>query len=248
LGRSDFIVLLPAFNEEKTIQKVIQQLSRVFSFRQMILADDGSTDNTSQIAQEFGIKIIRNKANRGKGHILRKAFAIILKKFPKAKWVLTIDADGQHDVQDIPLFFQTINRNSEADIIIGRRDYNQMPLLNSISNKITSNWSNFWLDWNLHDLQCGFRCYRTEILRSILDYGLTRNRFDLETEILIVSWILDVNIIEIPITTLYPNTQRKSRIQPVIDTFRWMLLIAKFAFSLQFVTYIWQKRYFRRSS
>ena len=247
MGRSDFIVLLPAFNEEKTIQNIIQQLGEVFSFQQIILADDGSTDNTSHIANELGISIIRNRVNRGKGHILRNAFTIILNKFPKAKWVLTIDADGQHDVQDIPLFFQTINQNSEADIIIGRRNYNQMPPLNSISNKITSKWSNFWLNWNLHDLQCGFRCYRTKILRPVLDYGLARNRFDLETEILIVSWILDAIIIEIPITTLYPNTQRKSRIQPVIDTLRWMLLIAKFAFSLQFVTHIWQRRYFRRS-
>ncbi|MFX1517679.1 MAG: glycosyltransferase family 2 protein [Promethearchaeota archaeon] len=246
MGKSDFIVLLPAFNEEKTVQKVIKQLLEVFSYDQIILADDGSTDNTSQIVSEIGIKIIRNKINRGKGHVLRKSFAIILKQFPKAKWILTMDADGQHHVQDVPYFFQTINCASEADIIIGKRDYNQMPPLNSISNKITSNWSNFWLKWNLHDLQCGFRCYRTESLRLILDYGLTKSRFDLETEVLIISWILDLNLLEIPITTLYPNTQRKSRIRPVIDTLRWMLLIAKFAFSLQFVTHIWQRRYLRR--
>lgn len=244
---SDFFVLLPAFNEENTLPKIIQQLAEFFSLSQIILADDGSTDNTSNVAQEFGIKIIRNRNNRGKGHILRNAFAIIIKQFPTVKWVLTIDADGQHDVQDIPRFIKTLDRNPGADIIVGKRDYNQMPPINWISNKLTSGWSNFWLNWNLHDLQCGFRCYRTDALRLILDYGLTKNKFDLETEILIVSWILKVNVIEIPIRTLYPDARRKSRIQPAIDTFRWMLLISKYAFSQQFITHVWQRRYLRRS-
>jgi glycosyltransferase involved in cell wall biosynthesis len=248
LGKSDLLILLPAFNEENTLQNIIQQLVEIFSPQQIIVADDGSTDNTSQIAREFGIKIIRNKKNRGKGHILRNAFAIILKFFPKVKWILTIDTDGQHNIQDIPYFIQTMIRHPETDIIVGKRDYNQMPPFNWMSNKITSIWSNFWLNWNLHDLQCGFRCYQTDALHHILKYGLTKNKFDLETEILIISWILNQKIIEIPITTLYPNSKRKSRIQPSIDTFRWMLLITKFAFSLQFVTLVWQRRHLRRSS
>ncbi|MFX1505922.1 MAG: glycosyltransferase family 2 protein [Promethearchaeota archaeon] len=246
MGKPDLLILLPAFNEENSIQKIIRQLVEIFSPQQIILADDGSTDNTPKIAKEFGIKIIRNRKNRGKGHILRNAFAIILKCFPKANWVLTIDTDGQHNIRDIPYFLQTMIRYPEVDIIIGKRNYNQMPTINWISNKLTSGWSNFWLNWNLHDLQCGFRCYRTYALQSILEYGLTKNKFDLETEILIISWILNQNIIEIPITTLYLNTQRKSRIQPPIDTFRWMLLIAKYAFSLRFVTLVWQRRYLRR--
>ncbi|MFW9903978.1 MAG: glycosyltransferase family 2 protein [Candidatus Thorarchaeota archaeon] len=247
MGKSDLYILLPAFNEEKTIQKIVQQLVKLFSSQQIILADDGSTDNTSQIAKDFGIKIIRNKKNRGKGYILRNAFAIILKYFPKANWILTMDTDGQHNIHDIPHFIQTMIHYPEADIIIGKRDYHKMPPINWISNKLTSSWSNFWLNWNLHDLQCGFRCYRTDALQPILEYGLTKNKFDLETEILIISWILNQNIVEIPITTLYLNSQRKSRIQPPIDTLRWMLLIAKYAFSLRFVTLVWQRRYLRRS-
>ena len=247
MGKPDLFILLPAFNEEKTIQEIIQQLIEIFSPQQIILADDGSTDNTSQIAKQFGIKIIRNRKNRGKGHILRNTFAIILKYFPKANWILTMDTDGQHNVLDVPNFIQTMIHYPEADIIIGKRNYTQMPPINWISNKLTSGWSNFWLNWNLHDLQCGFRAYRTDALHRILEYGLTKNKFDLETEVLIISWILNQNIIEIPVTTHYSKTQRKSRIQPPIDTFRWMLLILKYAFSLRFVTLVWQRRYLRRS-
>ncbi|MHA2243570.1 MAG: glycosyltransferase family 2 protein [Candidatus Hodarchaeales archaeon] len=240
---SDFLVLIPAFNEEDTLPEVIQQLEKIFSRDQIILADDGSTDTTHLLARQLGIRIIKNRNNRGKGHILRHAFAVIIQKFPYINWVMTIDADGQHDPRDIPLFLQTIDRYPETEIILGKRDYNQMPSVNQISNKLTSNWSNYWLGWNLQDLQCGFRCYQTVALRYILKYGLTKNKFDLETEILLVAWLLNLKIIDVPVTTLYPKNRRKSRIQPVIDTTRWMLLVMQFGFSPRFVNKVWQNRY-----
>ncbi|MFX1282487.1 MAG: glycosyltransferase family 2 protein [Promethearchaeota archaeon] len=245
MKKGDFLVILPAFNEEDTLPGVIQQLDEFFSRDEIILADDGSTDKTSKIAHELGIRIIRNSNNKGKGHILRSSFAIIVQRFPNVKWIITLDADGQHDARDIPRFFQTIEKYSEAEIIIGMRDYNQMPAINWISNKLTSNWSNYWLDWNLLDLQCGFRCYQTKTLHHILQYGLKRNKFDLETEILLVAWLLNVKIIGIPIMTLYPETRRKSRIRPLIDTFRWMSLVFRFAFSPPFVNKVWQTRHLR---
>ena len=57
----------------------------------------------------------------------------------------------------------------------------EMSAFNSVSNTLTSGWCNYWLKWNLYDLQCGFRCYKTESLQKILDYGLTRKKFDFET-------------------------------------------------------------------
>lgn len=243
---SDYLVLLPAFNEENTIHEVIEELSTIFPHNQIVLADDGSTDKTSKIARKIGVRIIRNKNNRGKGHILRNAFTVIIKNFPNVKWVITVDADGQHDIQDIPRFFQTIHQNPETEIVIGKREYYRMPPINRISNKLTSNWSNYWLNWNLQDLQCGFRCYKTNALSSILEYGLKRNNFDLETEILLVSWILDLKVIDIPVRTLYPKNQRKSRIQPLIDSIRWMLLVIEFGFSLRFINKLWQRRFLRK--
>lgn len=246
MRKPNFLVLLPAYNEEDTLPRVIQTLSKFFSRDQMILADDGSIDNTVRIARQLGIRIIKNKKNGGKGYILRSAFAIIIQKFPNVEWVMTIDADGQHDYRDIPRFLQTINQNPEIEIILGKRDYSQMPPVNWISNILTSSWTNYWLDWNLNDLQCGFRCYRITALRHILEHGLTRNKFDLETEILLVAWLLNLKIIDIPVITLYPKSRRKSRIKPITDTFRWMLLIIQFAFYMQFVTKVWQQKYLRR--
>ncbi|UCE12599.1 MAG: glycosyltransferase family 2 protein [Candidatus Heimdallarchaeota archaeon] len=240
---ADFLILLPAYNEENSLSSVINQLGNLFSLDQLILADDGSTDNTSIIAKEIGIRIIRNRRNRGKGSILRSSFITIIKKFPTFKWVVTIDSDGQHDCQDIVRFLKTISLNPEVDIIVGKRDYSQMPPVNWISNKLTSRWSNYWLNWNLTDLQCGFRCYNTTALRKILNFGLKKNKFDLETEILLVAWLLDLKIVEIPIKTLYPRNRRKSRIRPVFDTMRWILLVFQYAFTLKFVNKVWQNRF-----
>lgn len=242
MQKDDFLVLLPAFNEEDSLPGVIQQLDKFFSRDQLVLADDGSTDKTTKAAQQLGIRIIKNKSNRGKGHILRKAFAIIIQNFPNVKWIITFDTDGQHDARDIPRFFQTVEKYPDVGIILGKRDYDQMPPINWISNKLTSSWSNYWLNWNLPDLQCGFRCYQTKTLHHILNYGLTRNKFDLETEVLLVAWLLNAKIIDIPIATQYPKTRRKSRIRPIIDTFRWILLVVHFAFSPSFTTKVWQSR------
>ncbi len=243
---SDFCIVLPALNEENSLPGLILNLRRIFSRSQIILADDGSRDSTSKVAQQLGIRVIRNRTNRGKGYILRCVFAIILQKFPRFKWVITVDADGQHHHRDITRFFQTIAQLPEVEIIIGKRDFSQMPPLNQISNKLTSKWSNYWLDWNLNDLQCGFRCYSTKALRHILNYGLTRNKFDLETEILLVAWLLNLKIVDIPVRTIYPNNRRNSRVRPVIDTTRWMFLIMQYGISPRFISKVWQRRHFNK--
>jgi glycosyltransferase involved in cell wall biosynthesis len=240
------MVIVPAFNEEENLAKVIEQLNNIFSLDQIILADDGSTDDSSGIARKLGINIVRNPKNYGKGYILRHTFKLIIQRFPKVKWIFTFDADGQHDHKDIPLFSSAINEDPSLGIIIGKRDYTRMPKKNWISNILTSQWCKYWLNWTISDLQCGFRCYNKEILSQILSYGLTRNKFELETEILLIAWLLNIKMKEIPINTLYIRNHRKSRIIPLLDTFRWMFLIFQYGFSLKFIQQIWYRRRFQR--
>ncbi len=239
---------MPAYNEEQTLPIVIQKIEKYFSCSQIIIANDGSTDRTREIAKKLRLRIIRNQHNHGKGHILRKSFNAILKWFPNAKWILTMDADDQHHQNDIPNFIEAIETNPNIDIVLGRRNYRQMPPFNLVSNTLTTRWCNYWLAWNLYDLQCGFRCYSTNGLLKIMNFGLSRNKFDFETEILLVAWFLDLEIIDIPIVTLYPTNRRKSRVIPSIDTFRWILLILQFGFSLKFLRKIWKMRHIRKQN
>lgn len=243
---SDFIVVLPAHNEEKNIKKVITQVLRHFNKNQILLADDGSTDNTSTIAREMGISIIRSPTNRGKGYILHRTFEAILQYFPNTQWVMTFDADGQHNHHDIAKFLEILQDNPKLGILVGKRDCTRMPIKNWVSNALTSGWCKYWLNWDISDLQCGFRCYRTKSLRKILSYGLTKNKFDLETEILIVAWLLDIKMTETAISTLYIRNNRKSKVIPTIDTFRWVILILQKGFSLEFIRKMWYRRYMRK--
>ncbi|MHA2305758.1 MAG: glycosyltransferase family 2 protein [Candidatus Hodarchaeales archaeon] len=245
MRNDDFMVLLPAYNEAENISNVILNLEKYFLPTQLLIADDGSTDTTDQITRNLGIYTIKNSHNQGKGYTLLRAFYAIIKKYPNIKWIITFDADGQHYHRDIPNFMKMARNAPEEDIIIGRRDYKYMPAFNLVSNTLTSGWCNYWLKWNLYDLQCGFRCYKTESLQKIIDFGLTRKKFDFETEILLVAWYLGMKMKEIPIKTLYPSNHRKSRIIPSIDTFRWIILILKYGFSFKFLRKIWKKRYIR---
>jgi glycosyltransferase involved in cell wall biosynthesis len=242
LINNEIAVVIPAFNEEKALSDVIGQLDEYFSRDQMFLANDGSTDNTALIATQLGIQIISGSVNRGKGYILRKAFQRIISDNQKFRWILTFDADGQHDSRDIPHFLKKSLKMPNTGIILGKRHYSQMPFINRISNLLTSKWCKFWLQWDVDDLQCGFRCYNINSLKIILQYGLSKDKFDLETEILFVAWLKGIYITQIPIRTVYRKQGRRSRIIPLIDTLRWIKVGIKFGFTFEFFHQIWLTR------
>jgi glycosyltransferase involved in cell wall biosynthesis len=240
---SNTFVLIPAFNEEKNLSRVVNQLKRSgLNLSHLVLADDGSTDKTPQIARDLGIRIIRSASNRGKGYILHQAFLTILEKFPNIRYITTIDGDGQHDHRDIPRFINALDKDDSLGIVIGKRNFSIMPQKNKVSNRITSMWCLYWLQWDVPDVQCGFRAYRTSILRQILKYGISTKKFDFETELLFITWLLDFNISAIPIRTLYYRNHRGSYIVPITDTLRWARLAFRFGFNPQFMRRIWKLR------
>ena len=228
------MVVIPSFNDENHISEVIHQVNHYIGKDQILVANDGSTDNTLSIVKELGIKSVSIPKNQGKGFILRKSLTEILQKISSVKWIITIDADGQHDHQDIPHFLSAIQSQPEMGVFVGHRDFSKMPVVNRISNFLTSKWCKYWLQWDINDLQCGFRCYNAKMLRIILKYGLKCNKFDLETEILLVAWFLDIKLGQIPISTYYGKLRRRSRITPTIDTFRWISLVTRFGFNSAF--------------
>lgn len=240
--KKEIIVIIPAYNEELSLPKLIHQLDKYFTREQILIADDGSVDNTLSIAEDLGIKTVKNTLNQGKGFVLRRAFMNVISQMPRIKWILTMDADGQHSTGDIPRFISTSERIPDLGIINGKRQYLQMPFVNRLSNIITSNWCNFWLKWNIDDLQCGFRLYNVENLREIIDYGLKSRKFDLETELLFIAWLKGIKVTQIPITTVYADERRRSRIKPAMDSLRWVYLGMRFGFKLQFFHKIWITR------
>ncbi len=97
-------MVIPAFNEENHISEVIYKTNRYIDKDNIFVANDGSTDNTLRIVQELKVKNVSINKNKGKGYILRKAFQVILSEMPEVKWIITMDADGQHRHNNIPHF------------------------------------------------------------------------------------------------------------------------------------------------
>lgn len=213
----EICVLIPGYNEAKTIGQIVSKARKIIS--NIIVVDDGSTDNTSQIAKDAGAIVIRHEVNKGKGAALRTGFQYALEHDFQA--VITMDSDGQHDVNDIPNFLNALYEK-KADIVIGSRmkDISTMPAIRKITNKLTSFIGSLLMHQRVDDSQSGFRLITSDVLRSIT---LETDRYEMESEILIKASRAGFRITSVPIKTIYG--QEKSKINPIIDTYRFIRLV-----------------------
>jgi len=213
----EICVLIPGYNEEKTIGQVVSKARKIIS--NVIVVDDGSNDNTSQIAKSAGAIVIRHEVNKGKGAALRTGFQYVLDHNFQA--VITMDSDGQHDVNDIPKFLNALYEK-KADIVIGSRmkDISTMPAIRKVTNKLTSFIGSILIHQKVDDSQSGFRLITSDVLRSVT---LETDRYEMESEILIKASRAGFRITSVPIKTIYG--QEKSKINPLIDTYRFIRLV-----------------------
>ncbi len=195
----------------KDIKKIVKDV---------VVVDDGSTDNTSQRAMDGGATVIKHVSNQGKGAALRTGFSYVERKRFNA--LITMDADRQHDYTELPKFIEEFKKNS-ADIVVGNRMNNtkNMPFVRLYINRITSFFTSLFLSCRISDTQSGYRLIRTEVLRNI---NLVTSNFETESEALIKAGRKGFRIKEIPIRTVYlPNAQ--SKIKPMKDTIKFIRLI-----------------------
>lgn len=212
-------VIIPAFNESKAIREIIIKVRKLGLG--VLVVDDGSTDNTAEIAVSAGATVIKNKVNKGKGAALATGFHYALDKGFDA--VITMDGDGQHAPDDITIFLSAIP-NSNSGIIIGNRMSKKanMPLLRVLTNKFMSRLISSIVKQEIPDTQCGFRLIKSEVLRRL---NLKTCKYDTESEILIKAARLGFKINSVPISTIYRG--EKSKINPLVDSVRFFKLIIK---------------------
>jgi glycosyltransferase involved in cell wall biosynthesis len=148
-------ILIPAYNEEKNIKNVLSKLQKY----NVYLINDGSNDKTFDIAQKFtNVKISNNKINLGYENSLIKGFNIILKK--NFKYILTIDADGEHSLNKIKQFCKFAIQ-TDSDLVVGKRSK-----FNRVSEKIVSFF--FKIRFKISDPLSGFKLYKTSTLKKII--------------------------------------------------------------------------------
>lgn len=163
IASKSVVVCIPAYNEEKTIAKLIIDTKKYSD--KIIVIDDGSSDYTSQIAAELGVMVIRHKKNLGKGAALRTGFLRAISFSPDI--VVTIDGDGQHNPSCIPDLISPII-NGLTDVVIGSRsDKSKMPKYRKLGLNIISRLNRKALQSKINDPQSGFRAYSIKSIKVI---------------------------------------------------------------------------------
>ena len=189
---------IPAFNEEKNIASIIINLKKIA--RKIIVCDDGSTDSTAIIAKELGATVIEHHKNQGYGAAIRSIF--LKAKEIESEFLVTIDADGQHDVNDIEKILKPI-KDDECDIVIGSRfldDVQNVPTYRKFGINVITKITNASIKDSLSDSQSGFRAYNKKVIESI---SPSETGMGVSTEILIKASNKNFKIGEVPIVVSY---------------------------------------------
>tara|TARA_B100000745_G_scaffold168814_1_gene110438 strand:+ start:397 stop:1278 length:882 start_codon:yes stop_codon:yes gene_type:complete len=190
---------IPAYNEEKNIAGIISKLKKYTD--SIIVCDDGSSDLTGDISEQLGAIVIKHSKNRGYGAAINSLF--LKAKELESDVFLTLDADGQHRVEDIPIVTNPIIKN-EVDLVIGSRFLDtkseEMPNYRKVGIKIITKITNLSIKEKLTDSQSGFRAYSRKALQEITP---TDDGMGVSTEILIKASNLELKVAEVPIKVNY---------------------------------------------
>ena len=207
--------IIPAYNEERRIAKVVLG---ALEHTPVLVLDDGSQDKTSQIAEKAGAQVIRQAPNQGKGVALRRGFQEALISGYEA--VITLDADGQHDPGEIPTFVNAY-RTSVADLIIGERDFNQIPPVRRLANSL-GRWIFSWaVGHPIPDNQSGYRLLSQRMMEAVL--GSQESGFEFEVEMIVICLQSGYSLEWVPIKTIYQD--EGSHIHPLQHIFEFTRMV-----------------------
>jgi Glycosyl transferase family 2 len=200
-------VVVPAYDEASTIDGVVQR-ARVHA--PVIVVDDGSTDGTAEAATHAGAEVHRHPRRLGKAQALRTGVAVARAR--GATHIITLDADGQHDPDDIPALLAVA---APRTLVIGTRSPGEGALPAGRAEAVVV--AGFFVNWasglRLADTQSGFRVYPTAVFDEI---PTRRGGFVFETEVLVAAAMCGWAVREVPVRAL-PRVAARSRFRPVVD-------------------------------
>ncbi|WP_264535731.1 DUF2062 domain-containing protein [Flavobacterium sp. N1736] len=239
LSSTHFCVIVPTYNNQKTLKRV---LDSIVDFTQnIIIVNDGSTDETSEILKQYSqFTQIHHPKNIGKGRALRNGFRKAIEM--NFEYAITIDSDGQHFAADIPNFIAEIQREPNS-LLIGSRNMTQenVPKKSSFGNKFSNFWFQFETGIKLDDTQSGFRLYPLQLLPK----RFYTNKFEFEIEVIVRSAWKGIVVKNIPIEILYDPAERVSHFRPFKDFTR--ISILNTVLVLNALLYIKPRNFFRKA-
>lgn len=239
LNSTNFCVIVPTYNNHKTLKKVLDSILDFTS--NIIIVNDGSTDTTNEILKQYSeLTQIHHPRNIGKGRALRNGFRKAIEMH--FEYAITIDSDGQHFASDIPNFIAAIQKEPNA-LLIGSRNMTQenVPKKSSFGNKFSNFWFKFETGIALEDTQSGFRLYPLKLIPK----QFYTNKFEFEIEVIVRSAWKGIVVKNIPIQILYDPAERVSHFRPFKDFTR--ISILNTVLVLNALLYIKPRDFFRRA-
>ncbi len=170
------IAVIPAYQAAATLDPVVRLTAEHLP---VLVVDDGSADDTAAVAETAGAEVLRQSPNRGKGAALRRGFRHALDGGAQA--VLTLDADGQHDPACVPDFLGAW-RSGGAPLIIGRRDFSQMPWSRRLANDLGTRVFSWAVGRHIDDNQSGYRLIAQPLLSHLLESREAGFEFEVEID------------------------------------------------------------------
>ena len=212
---------MPTYNNDGTLRDVVERVLRFCE--DVIVVNDGCTDTSTKILSSFSDKItvVDYGKNRGKGYALKQGFKKAIEL--GFDYAITIDSDGQHFPEDIPLFINALSQHTNA-LIVGSRNLNEenMPGKNTFANKFSNFWFKIQTGINLLDTQTGFRLYP---LKNLPNLSFLTSRYEAELELLVGAAWRGTDLIPIKINVFYPKAEeRVSHFRPFWDFLRISVL------------------------
>jgi glycosyltransferase involved in cell wall biosynthesis len=220
VDRSRIAAVIPAYQEARHVADVARRARA--QLENVLVVDDGSSDETAEQARSTGVEVLVHPENRGKGEAIKTGLRFWLER--GIEYIALLDADGQHLPEEIKRFTDAAAQN-DAKIFLGTRmrDTASMPLIRRIVNRYMSRKISRVCGQEIPDTQCGFRMLHRDVVPEILGGA---NRFDYETEMLIMASRNGHRIHAVPISTVYSD--EVSSIHPVRDTLRFFKLMRRY--------------------
>lgn len=214
------VIVIPTYNNGGTLAQVLTDVL-AYSFP-VIVVNDGSTDQTAEVLKSFpGIRVISYPTNRGKGYALNTGLKAAIEA--GYRYAITLDSDGQHYADDIPVFLKEIEQHPDS-LLIGARNLasDNMPGKNTFANKFSNFWFTLETGIRLADTQSGYRLYPLHKLKNM---HLFTTKYEYELEIIVQAAWRNIRVANVPVKVYYPPAgERVSHFRPLQDFTRISLL------------------------
>ncbi len=226
-------ILIPAYNPDDKLLELVKNIVKQ-GFQQVLVVNDGSKKECDPIFNKLKkvnqCTVLEHEVNKGKGQALKTAFSYFLDAFPHSVGLVTVDADGQHAVEDVEKVTKRLCECPES-LVLGVRDFSgeDIPFRSRFGNVLTKGVARFACGIKISDTQTGLRGIPSRFVKKLLN--VAGQRYEFEMNMLVECKPNNVEIEEVKIQTIYIEENESSHFNPIKDSIRIYAVFLKFAFS-----------------